>query len=270
MDGFETVRQFRRIEKMRLDAEAAAMAEGYYSEISSVSNENSDEQRDDGTYVGFLKGRTSPVSHHSHGAAPAPTAGKDILEDTNDNVGEGRREDKDEDVEHPLADEEEEEEEMDKEKRAQLLQLVPEPIEREKGEKGNRSRRITPHIHTYRQLIIGMSSSVDEITRQKALDSGMDFFLPKPFSLEKFIETTRQSSSVLSQHGNSPKHRRDCMFPQQSNLSSTSVTSSLTQGTFAAPCLPGAGPALLMPPVVPVGALAPVSGSEHARQWFQR
>lgn len=61
----------------------------------------------------------------------------------------------------------------------------------------------------YHQLIIGISTNVDEETKVKALAagtppfvcppcishpfSGMDYFLPKPFSLQKFIETIRMS-----------------------------------------------------------------------------
>ncbi len=45
----------------------------------------------------------------------------------------------------------------------------------------------------YHQLIIGMSTMVDEDTKMRALGAGMDYFLPKPFTLEKFIETIRLS-----------------------------------------------------------------------------
>ncbi|KAJ1410580.1 hypothetical protein B484DRAFT_188163 [Ochromonadaceae sp. CCMP2298] len=41
------------------------------------------------------------------------------------------------------------------------------------------------------QLIIGMSTNVDEVTRRRALDAGMDFFLPKPFTLQKFTEIVK-------------------------------------------------------------------------------
>lgn len=42
------------------------------------------------------------------------------------------------------------------------------------------------------QLIIGMSTDVDSVTRRRALDAGMDYFLPKPFTLQKFTEIVRQ------------------------------------------------------------------------------
>jgi len=43
------------------------------------------------------------------------------------------------------------------------------------------------------QLIIGMSTDVDNDTRRRALASGMDYFLPKPFTLQKFTEIIRDS-----------------------------------------------------------------------------
>lgn len=43
------------------------------------------------------------------------------------------------------------------------------------------------------QLIIGMSTDVDSTTRKRALDAGMDYFLPKPFTLHKFTEIIRSS-----------------------------------------------------------------------------
>ncbi len=45
----------------------------------------------------------------------------------------------------------------------------------------------------YHQLIIGMSTNIDEETKKRALDAGMDFFLPKPFTLQKFIDTIKLS-----------------------------------------------------------------------------
>ena len=39
-----------------------------------------------------------------------------------------------------------------------------------------------------RQLIIGMSANMDPFTRQQALDSGMDAFLPKPFAIEAAMD----------------------------------------------------------------------------------
>ena len=43
------------------------------------------------------------------------------------------------------------------------------------------------------QLIIGMSTDVDADTRRRALAAGMDYFLPKPFTLQKFTEIIRDS-----------------------------------------------------------------------------
>jgi CheY-like chemotaxis protein len=48
----------------------------------------------------------------------------------------------------------------------------------------------------YHQLIIGISSAIDDETRDRALAAGMDFFLKKPFTIEKFIETLRISKQL--------------------------------------------------------------------------
>jgi CheY-like chemotaxis protein len=50
------------------------------------------------------------------------------------------------------------------------------------------------HFHRDRQLIIGTSSYVDEATKQRALQAGMDYFLGKPFHLEMFV-------TLVNQHG---------------------------------------------------------------------
>jgi hypothetical protein len=55
----------------------------------------------------------------------------------------------------------------------------------------------------------------------------MDYFLPKPFSLEKFIEAIMISDGQLSQHDLSHCHSKSLLNPQQSILSSTSATSSV-------------------------------------------
>lgn len=60
------------------------------------------------------------------------------------------------------------------------------------GEKEQQLRRKLTEAH-YHQLIIGMSTNIDEETRDRALAAGMDFFLPKPFTLEKFLDTLRRS-----------------------------------------------------------------------------
>ena len=54
------------------------------------------------------------------------------------------------------------------------------------------------------QLIIGMSTDVDSFTRRRALDSGMDYFLPKPFTLQKFTEIIRASIAAKDSRQNSP------------------------------------------------------------------
>lgn len=43
-----------------------------------------------------------------------------------------------------------------------------------------------------------MSTNIDEETKTRALDCGMDFFLPKPFTLKKFIDTIRMSRDPTS------------------------------------------------------------------------
>eukprot|EP01038_Epipyxis_sp_PR26KG_P012053 gene12053-16129_t len=61
----------------------------------------------------------------------------------------------------------------------------------------NHGARIQLTAAHYHQLIIGMSSNIDDLTRARALECGMDFFLPKPFTLEKFIETIRASKDII-------------------------------------------------------------------------
>jgi len=51
------------------------------------------------------------------------------------------------------------------------------------------------------QLIIGMSTNVDDETRRRALEAGMDFFLPKPFTLQKFTEIIKISMQKKHQSG---------------------------------------------------------------------
>jgi CheY-like chemotaxis protein len=57
----------------------------------------------------------------------------------------------------------------------------------------NSSRKPSLSADYYHQLIIGMSTDIDNETRDKALSCGMDYFLPKPFTLQKFIETIKRS-----------------------------------------------------------------------------
>jgi CheY-like chemotaxis protein len=48
-----------------------------------------------------------------------------------------------------------------------------------------------------------MSTNVDDLTRKRALESGMDFFLPKPFTLQKFTEIIKISMQKHSAIRNS-------------------------------------------------------------------
>lgn len=64
---------------------------------------------------------------------------------------------------------------------------------------GERQMRRTLTNEHYHQLIIGMSANIDDETRERAFRAGMDFFLPKPFTLQKFIETLRQSRELKRQ-----------------------------------------------------------------------
>jgi CheY-like chemotaxis protein len=66
------------------------------------------------------------------------------------------------------------------------------------GEQEQQLRRKLTEAH-YHQLIIGMSTNIDEETRDRALAAGMDFFLPKPFTLEKFLDTLRRSRAQRHQ-----------------------------------------------------------------------
>eukprot|EP01033_Poteriospumella_lacustris_P003267 gene3267-2409_t len=64
---------------------------------------------------------------------------------------------------------------------------------------GERQMRRTLTNEHYHQLIVGMSGNIDDETRERAFRAGMDFFLPKPFTLQKFIETLRQSRELKRQ-----------------------------------------------------------------------
>jgi CheY-like chemotaxis protein len=64
----------------------------------------------------------------------------------------------------------------------------------------NKLKRVMTVSHAYHhQLIIGMSTNIDEETRKRALNAGMDYFLPKPFTLQKFIDTIRLSREQRKQ-----------------------------------------------------------------------
>jgi CheY-like chemotaxis protein len=66
----------------------------------------------------------------------------------------------------------------------------------------NKLKRVMTASHAYHhQLIIGMSTNIDEETRKRALNAGMDYFLPKPFTLQKFIDTIRLSKEQRKQVG---------------------------------------------------------------------
>mmetsp|Transcript_19350 Transcript_19350/g.26456 ORF Transcript_19350/g.26456 Transcript_19350/m.26456 type:complete len:653 (-) Transcript_19350:344-2302(-) len=205
MDGFETVRQFRQVEKQRLASVAAAM-ESFPSDVSSISDEDSSENAKDEENFSFYRMASSAPA--TSATRPGPTGDAS-----------GERDDAQNDP-APLL------KVVEAAVLAQspanlmknhLLSLVP-----ELKPKGSFEVPVVP----YRQLIIGMSSNSDAATKNKALECGMDFFLPKPFTLEKFIETIRLSAGGFgsSQHG--PPHGRDCFNQQQSILSSTSATSS--------------------------------------------
>lgn len=77
-----------------------------------------------------------------------------------------------------------------------------------------------------RQVVIGYSDSGDDLVCRRALESGVDFILPKPFSLEQFVETALMLSPGAavcpgdSQRGGLPH--------QHSAHSGTSATTYLT------------------------------------------
>lgn len=204
MDGFETVRQFRRLEKERLESVAAAM-NSFPSDVSSISEEHSSERDEDSFYRA-----PSPQPE------PSPVRFSPCLEDVRGRKSSDR--DSYKDTLSPLA-------------------KVAERAVQEAGlgidlgmdaESQQQQKRKEPTSVPYRQLIIGMSSCADEATRRKALESGMDYFLSKPFSLERFIETIMLSDGLQNDPNLSPTiHCRDFLHPQQSILSSTSATSSL-------------------------------------------
>jgi CheY-like chemotaxis protein len=66
------------------------------------------------------------------------------------------------------------------------------------------------------QLIIGMSTNVDNETRQKALSAGMDYFLPKPFTLQKFADILKTSMQHQYQENTVPSSD---LVSQSSNFS---------------------------------------------------
>lgn len=64
------------------------------------------------------------------------------------------------------------------------------------------------HFDNYHQLIIGMSASLDREFEKRALAAGMDYFMSKPFTLEKFIDII-ESSQELFQHNYHHHHHHN-------------------------------------------------------------
>ena len=64
------------------------------------------------------------------------------------------------------------------------------------------SRRSAAGVRKQRQLIIGMSANGDQVTREEAFQSGMNAFVPKPFSLEIVMRVV--SEHIHKQMANKP------------------------------------------------------------------
>lgn len=168
MDGFETVRLFREYERdVNLN---------FPSDLSSISDSNDDDpifasnrrsgyvsNRNHTQQVGRSNRGEPEEKHHSRKKG---AAGGQV------NVNEGEGKEENNDPNNP-----------------RIIGLNDPAAQLKIDSKF--SRQITPaHYH---QLIIGMSTNVDEQTRQRALEAGMDHFLPKPFTLQKFIEAIKFS-----------------------------------------------------------------------------
>jgi len=89
-------------------------------------------------------------------------------------------------------------------------------------------RGITPEH--YHQMIIGMSTNIDEQTKARALEAGMDHFLPKPFTLQKFIEAIKLSRDQKTQQAQ--PHPNELLVPlaQPTNSNSNSNSSVARPG----------------------------------------
>lgn len=95
-----------------------------------------------------------------------------------------------------------------------------------------RQMRKTLTNEHYHQLIIGMSTNCDDETRDKAIDAGMDFFLPKPFTLQKFVETLRLSKvKRIAINSSSSTKINQTTFPLDHTDSCTAVESVIGPAT---------------------------------------
>lgn len=61
----------------------------------------------------------------------------------------------------------------------------------------------------YHQLIIGMSASLDREFEKRALAAGMDYFMSKPFTLEKFVDIIESSQVLFQRPTTLPKENID-------------------------------------------------------------
>lgn len=168
LDGYETVQLFRQFEKLSVGLSNAV------SEVSSLSDD---------------------YKYSSHGVATIATTQETYNTDPEVNVEKISFFDRTKKVapltssifsSHNLPDP------FDTtltEKLSSNLALTKENIE---GSVLN----MNPEFHS--QFIIGMSSSVDEETRKKALACGMDYFLPKPFTIGKFMNAIRKGNKASS------------------------------------------------------------------------
>lgn len=81
------------------------------------------------------------------------------------------------------------------------------------------------------QVIIGMSTNVDDLTRKRALEAGMDFFLPKPFTLQKFTEIIK----ISIQKNNALRNVSPHVPPPQASDYSVSEASNQNKNTTIFP-----------------------------------
>ena len=72
----------------------------------------------------------------------------------------------------------------------------PECVRRFREQEGDVLHTRSPPLR--RQLIIGMSANSDEVCKSNAYDAGMDFFLQKPFPLERVEDVVRQHYNMGS------------------------------------------------------------------------
>lgn len=101
---------------------------------------------------------------------------------------------------------------------------------------GDQRLRKTLTAEHYHQLIIGMSTCIDEDTRSRALAAGMDYFLPKPFTLEKFIETIRSSRDYRKNNARKSEKSNpssDAQSVASKNLNEMTVKTTTTTASTA-------------------------------------